>query len=485
MGFMMGIDAQIDAFFKPISDHVFSFLFYSVPVLGQDVKLLLVWLFSAAVFFTFYLGFVNFRYFGHAVNIVRGKYDRKEDDGEINSFQALMASMAGTVGLGNIAGVAVAVSIGGPGAVFWMVVMGVLCMSSKFAEVTLGVKYRHHESKEHPDSLSGGPMYFLKEGFAKRGQPVLGHILAVIFALACIGGAIGGANMFQANQAYQQLYVVTGGETGILADKAWLFGLGLAFITGIVIIGGIKSIANVSSRIVPIMALVYLGAGLVVIAMNYQGLPGAIVTIFSSALSLKAGAGAVLSGLLVGVQRAAFSNEAGLGSAAIVYSAARARHPVTQGMASMLGPFIDTVVICSTTGLMIVITGAYTAGQGMEGVELTSRAMSSAVSWFPYVLALSVFLFAYSSMITWAYYGVKCITFIFGQKDWLELAFKIFFCFCTVVGACATLDNLIGFTDALILSMAIPNILGLYVLAPEIKAELNDYIGKLKSGQKI
>lgn len=477
----MSIDQSINDFFAPASEIALNTVLYSVNIGGLDVRLLLIWLTAAALFFTLYLGFVNFRYFKHGIDVVRGKFDDETDEGQINSFQALMASLSGTVGLGNIAGVAVAVSVGGAGAVFWMIVMGLFSMSTKFAEVTLGVAYRQHEDKDDYSRIYGGPMYYLRDGIKKRGIPYLGKILAIIFALACIAGAIGGGNMFQANQAFQQVVNVTGGETGFMADKGWMFGIFLGFLVGIVIIGGIKSIAAVASRIVPLMGIIYALAGLVVLIVQFEHIPHAISLIFSEALTPSAGFGGVMGALLVGVNRAAFSNEAGLGTAAIVYSAARADHPVTQGMASMIGPFIDTVIICTITALVILVSGVYETGNGIEGVELTSRAFATGLPWFPYVLALSVFLFAYSTLITFAYYGVKCITFIFGQHNWLEMGFKIAFCLFTVVGAAMNLSSIIDLTDALILSMAIPNIIGLYILAPEVKALMKDYIGKMKT----
>lgn len=477
----MSIDQSINDFFAPASEIALNTVLYSVNIGGLDVRLLLIWLTAAALFFTLYLGFVNFRYFKHGIDVVRGKFDDETDEGQINSFQALMASLSGTVGLGNIAGVAVAVSVGGAGAVFWMIVMGLFSMSTKFAEVTLGVVYRQHEDKDDYSRIYGGPMYYLRDGIKKRGIPYLGKILAIIFALACIAGAIGGGNMFQANQAFQQVVNVTGGETGFMADKGWMFGIFLGFLVGIVIIGGIKSIAAVASRIVPLMGIIYALAGLVVLIVQFEHIPHAISLIFSEALTPSAGFGGVMGALLVGVNRAAFSNEAGLGTAAIVYSAARADHPVTQGMASMIGPFIDTVIICTITALVILVSGVYETGNGIEGVELTSRAFATGLPWFPYVLALSVFLFAYSTLITFAYYGVKCITFIFGQHDWLEMGFKIAFCLFTVVGAAMNLSSIIDLTDALILSMAIPNIIGLYILAPEVKALMKDYIEKMKT----
>ena len=478
----MSIDQKINEFFAPISDVVTSIVFFAVPISEDlDVRLILVWLVMAALFFTLYFGFIQLRYFGHAIDLLRGKHDKDEgSDGQINRFQALATSLSGTVGLGNIAGVAVAVSVGGPGAVLWMILMGLFSMATKFCEVALGVKYRRHMDPESPEEISGGPMYYLKDAFDNRGIPYVGGVVAAIFAFACICGSVGGGNMFQANQAYFQVMNVTGGAEGFLGDKGWLFGLGLAFLVGLVIIGGIKSIAAVASRLVPVMGIIYLIAGCIVIAIHYTNIPAGLLTIITSAFSLEAGIGGFLGGLLVGVQRAAFSNEAGLGSAPIVHSTAKTNDPISQGFVGMLGPFIDTVIICTVTALVIVISGAYVDGSGVEGVELTSRAMASGVSWFPYILALTVFLFAYSTLITWSYYGLKAVTYLFGEKKMIELLFKLFFCFCVVVGASVPLDQLINFSDAMILAMGIPNILGLYLLAPEIRKDLKAYIQKLK-----
>ena len=475
----MRIDETIDQAFQPVADFTASTVFFGIPIWGQDVKLILVWLCAAAVFFTFYLGFINIRYFRHAIDIVCGKYDKPGSDGEISQFQALAASLSGTVGLGNIAGVALAVSVGGPGAVLWMMLMGVFGMSTKFVEVTLGVKYRHHRDEENKEEISGGPMYYLRDMFANRDIPYLGHILAGLFAVCCIGGAIGGGNMFQANQSYQQALSVTGGDASWLADKGWLFGLVLAFLVGIVIIGGIKSIANVSARLVPLMGGLYLFAGIVVILMHFTSIPAAFVAIFTSAFSMEAGIGGFVGGLLVGVQRAAFSNEAGLGSAAIVHSTAKSDEPIQVGFVGMLGPFIDTIVICMVTALVIVITGAYVDGQSIEGVELTSRAFASVIPGADYVLAITVFLFAYSTLITWAYYGEKSTTFLFGEKNWISMTYKLMFLAFVVIGTSAELASIINFTDAMILSMAIPNIIGLYFASPEVKRDLKDYIKRV------
>lgn len=480
----MSVDKQIDAFFAPISSAAFDIILYSVPMFGQDVKLLLLLMISAGVFFSLHLGFVNVRYFKHGLDVAFGKYDNPEYVGRISSFQALMASLSGTVGLGNIAGVAAAVTTGGAGAVFWMIVMGFLGMSTKFAEVTMGLKYRVIDKEKNeegqPKKISGGPMYYLRDGLAARGFPTWGKVLGIFFAICCIAGSIGGGNMFQANQLYQQALNVTGGAQSFVAGNAWMFGIGLSLLVGVVIVGGIQSIANVASKIVPAMGLIYVGTGVTILLLNFQAVPAAFLSIFSEALSLKAGFGGLLGGLLVGVQRAAFSNEAGLGTAPIVYAATRAKHPISQGMASMIGPFMDTIVVCTMTALVILTSGVYTQGDALAGVEMTSAAFATGFSWFPYVLTFAVFLFAYSSMITFYYYGVKCLTFIFGQNNRLERGFQVFYLFCIVVGCAAKFSSMIDFTDAMFLSMAVPNIIGLFIFAPEIKTELKDYIKKMK-----
>lgn len=473
----MEIDKLIDAAFEPVSNAVASVIFYSVQLLDLEIKLILIWLVIAAVFFTFYLGFINIRCFGHAIEVLRGKHDNGDLIGQISRFQALMTSLSATVGLGNIAGVAVAISVGGPGAAFWMAVMGIFSMSTKFVEVTLGIKYRQCDNK---NKISGGPMHYLFSAFERLNKPQMGKFMAGLFALCCIGGTIGAGGLFQANQAYQQALIVTGGDAGLLADRGWLFGLFMAVLVGMVIIGGIRWIAAVAGRVVPLMAIIYIVAGVIVIGIHHQAIPGALATIFEMALYPEAGLGALMGALLMGVQRATFSNEAGLGSSAIAHCAVKTHEPVSQGMVSMLGPFIDTVIICMVTALVIVISGSYAEGSGIEGVELTSRAFASGISWFPYVLSLTVFLFAYSTMISWSYYGLVCTTYLFGEHLIIEWVYKLLFCMFIVVGASAQLSNIILFTDAMVFAMAVPNIIGLYMLAPEIKNDLRIYLQQLK-----
>ncbi len=486
-----GIDQFLSDNFDPIAKKVESIVFYEFdlfPGMFEEtvkIKLILIWLVLAGLFFTFSMRFMNVRYFSHAFNILRGKYDTDGNDGEINRFQALATSLSGTVGLGNIAGVAIAVSAGGPGAVVWMIVMGFFSMMTKFTEVMLGVKYRKQYEYKGVVHYSGGPMYYLRAIFANRNIPFVGQFMASLFAVLCILGMIGAGPLFQTNQAYQQFVLVTGGDESFLADKGWLFGLVMAGLVGIVIIGGIKSIASAASKIVPLMGIVYMAAAFIVIAIHFHNIPTAFTEIFKGAFNLKAGFGAFLGVMLVGVQRATFSNEAGFGTAAIAHSSVKTNDPVTQGFVGMLGPFIDTVLVCTTTALVIVISGEYLNGapaQGFaEGVELTSRAFQSGISWFPYVLTLTVFLFAYSTMLAWSYYGEKAFTFLVGDNKYTTLIYKIFLLFFIVVGAAASLSSVVAFTDSMVFAMTIPNLIGLYFVSGEVRRDVKEYLQKLKS----
>ena len=473
-----GLDEAINNAVAPVSNVIAGIIFYSVPVAGTAFPLIVGWLVIAATVFTLYFGFVQFRKFGHSISLVKGDYSHPEDAGEVSHFQALTTALSGTVGLGNIAGVAVAVSIGGAGATFWMILAGLLGMASKFTECTLGVKYRN----EYPDGhVSGGPMYYLSKGLAERGKPGLGKTLAIIFAVCCIGGAVGGGNMFQANQAYQQMVNITGGETGWMAGNGWIFGLVMAIVVGSVIIGGIKSIAKVTEKIVPFMAAIYVGAGLVIILFNIDQVGPAFSQIIDGAFTGEGVAGGVVGALIQGFKRAAFSNEAGIGSAAIAHSAVRTKEPVTEGYVALLEPFIDTVVICTMTALVIIISGQLQTE--LTGVELTSSAFATAFSWFPLVLALAVVLFAFSTMISWSYYGLKAWTYLVGEGVWKEMIFKLFFCICVVIGASMSLGPVIDFSDSMIFAMSIPNVIGLYLLMPVVRNEINQYWGKIERGE--
>ncbi len=481
----VGIDEKINLAVKPFADAVAGFVFTSFTVGGVGIPFVLVWLIVAASIFTVYFKFINIRAFKHGFELVRGDYHDPEAAGEVTHFQALATALSGTVGLGNIAGVAIAVSLGGPGATFWMILAGFLGMSSKFTECTLGVKYRD----ELPDgTVSGGPMYYLTKGLAEKGAGFakLGKVLAVMFAIFCVGGSFGGGNMFQANQSFAQLVNVTGGETGWLADKGWLFGLIVAGLVGLVIMGGIKGIARVTSKIVPFMAVVYVFAGLVIILMHFSEIPSAFGAIWAGAFTAEGVSGGVIGVLFQGFKRAAFSNEAGVGSAAIAHSAVQTSRPVTEGFVALYEPFVDTVVVCTITALVIIITGTWDPSvDPSAGVQLTSDAFASTISWFPWVLTIAVVLFAFSTMISWSYYGLKAWTFLFGNNKMTDTTYKLLFMFFVVVGSSMQLGSVIDFSDAMIFAMAFPNLLGCYFLLPVVKKELNEYWADYKAGRLV
>ncbi|EBA12752.1 alanine/glycine:cation symporter family protein [Roseobacter sp. CCS2] len=483
------LDARVNEIFANATGWFVNFIFMAIP--GTSFPWIVMWLVIGATVFTIYFAAVQFRFFGHAVSLVKGDYSDPNDAGEVSHFQALATALSGTVGLGNIAGVAVAVGIGGPGATFWMILAGLLGMASKFTECTLGVKYRN----EYPDgTVSGGPMYYISKGFDELGLPG-GKILAVMFSIFCILGALGGGNMFQANQAHAQITQITGDFPG------WITGLVFAAVVFLVIVGGIKSIAKVTEKIVPFMGILYVGAAIVVLIVNYDMIGWAFGQIFAGAFTGLGVAGGFVGALIQGFKRAAFSNEAGVGSAAIAHSAVKTKEPITEGFVSLLEPLIDTVVICTMTALVIIIsqqliideaTGLYMlndAGTAIAtvgdtgGVALTSAAFGSAISWFPFVLAIAVILFAFSTMISWSYYGLKAWTYLFGEGKTTELIFKIIFCIFIVIGAAASLGPVIDFSDAAIFAMAVVNIFCLYFLMKVVRKELNSYASRLKSGE--
>ncbi len=483
------IDDRVNEIFANSTGWFVNFIFSPFP--GTTFPWIVAWLVIAATIFTVYFGLIQFRAFPHSIALVRGDYSDPNDAGEVSHFQALATALSGTVGLGNIAGVAVAVGIGGPGATFWMILAGLLGMASKFTECTLGVKYRN----EYPDgTVSGGPMYYMTKGFAERGLPG-GRFLAILFAIFCILGALGGGNMFQANQAHAQLANVMGAYPG------WITGLIFAAIVFAVIVGGLKSIARVTEKVVPFMGILYVGVALIIIAMNADQIGWAFGQIFAGAFTGLGVAGGFVGALIQGFRRAAFSNEAGVGSAAIAHSAVRTKEPITEGFVSLLEPFIDTVVICTMTALVIIITGQLVADpttglyllnedgtsiqtlSGNTGVALTSAAFSATFEWFRYVLALAVILFAFSTMLSWSYYGLKAWTYLFGEGKTTELVFKVIFCVFVVIGASASLGPVIDFSDAMIFAMAVVNIIGLYALMPIVKRELDSYMARLKSGE--
>jgi alanine or glycine:cation symporter, AGCS family len=477
-GFFAGADAAMGR----MNDWIGTVFFYDVMFWDDQVVLpfVVLWLVLGAIFFTFRMGFINFRAFGHAVQVVRGRYSDPRDAGEVSHFQALSTALSATVGLGNIAGVAIAVSIGGPGATFWMIVAGLLGMSAKFAECTLGQQYREVRSDGR---IMGGAMEYLSRGLREKGWPRLGMVLAVLFSILCIGGSLAGGNSFQVNQSLNAIQETV----PILGQYPWAYGVGMAVLVGLVIVGGIRRIANVASAIVPAMAVLYVSAALVILVMNAPAIPGAFAIIFGSAFAPDAAYGGIIGVLVIGFQRAAFSNEAGTGSAAIAHSAAKTPYPVREGIVALLEPFIDTVVICTMTALVIVITGAYInpeyaeIREAAQGAALTSRAMGEELAFFPYILSFAVLLFAYSTMISWSYYGERCWAWLFGDRT--SGIYRALFLAFVFLGSVITSTNILNFGDLMILGMAFPNVLGVIILSGNVKRELDDYWGKLKRGE--
>jgi AGCS family alanine or glycine:cation symporter len=500
-----GVQAAVNDAFGKVNKTLASVMFYKV---GGHVQLAVLWLIVGAVFFTIRMGFINFRGFKHAILVTAGKYDSKNSDekGEVSHFQALTAALSATVGLGNIAGVAIAVAMGGPGATFWMIAAGLLGMSSKFVECTLGQKYR----EVRPDGrVMGGAMFYLSKGLAEMGLSGFGKFLAVFFAVLCIGGSFGGGCAFQVNQSLTAV-----AETvPILKDNSWIYGLVMTIAVGVVIIGGIRSIARVAEKIVPLMCGIYVVAAIAILVMNFDKVPSAISAIIGGAFTPEAGYGGLIGVLVLGFKRAAFSNEAGVGSAAIAHSAAKTEYPVREGIVALLEPFIDTVVICTMTALVIVIAGAYPsefkkdekgkdvptqlvahADEDVEradamlvavkkdrGATLTSLAMDGQIPGFRYILAVAVMLFAYSTMISWSYYGERCWAYLFGDNS--SMVYRVIFLAFVFLGSIVSATNVLEFGDLMILGMAFPNIIGLLMLSGGVSRDLKAYWQKYTSGE--
>ena len=498
-----GMSEQIDALAGKVVGWIANVFFFPIPVTsnGDTVPLVVAWLVIGSIYFTFRMGFINLRGFKHAVDVVRGKYDSKDAEGEVSHFQALSSALSATVGLGNIAGVAIAVSLGGPGAILWMIIAGFLGMSSKFTECTLGQKYR---TTRADGRVMGGAMFYLQNGLAEVADRTggvifkpLGKFLAVAFAVLCIGGSFGGGNMFQVNQslnAVQESIPWLGDHSMIFGwkfDHAWIFGLIMTGLTGLVIIGGIKRIAQTAEKIVPTMCGIYLLACIVVLLKHIGEIPAAFGTIVESAFNPGAAWGGFIGVLVTGFKRAAFSNEAGVGSAAIAHSAAKTKEPVREGIVALLEPFIDTIIVCTMTGLVIVITGHYAGGSAAEvaepfaasnnGAGLTSTVLGSEISWFSHILSIAVVLFAFSTMISWSYYGERCWAWLFG--DGSSMYYRVLFLVMVFLGSIITSTNVLDFGDLMILGMAFPNVLGLYFLSGGVKKDLDAYMLKLKNGE--
>jgi len=510
----LSIDQEIEEEFKPFADWIGSIVFYPISIVGISVPIVLIVLLLGALFFTLYFKFANVRLLGVAINAAKGKYDAVDHHevdvvagdptpggdvretiqkegvvGEVTHFQALTAALSATVGLGNIAGVAVAIAIGGPGATLWMILAGFLGMSTKLVEATLGVKYRE---VGEDGKIYGGPMYYLKQGLKENNLAGLGKFLAGIYAVFVVGGSFGGGNMFQANQAASQMKELFHVENGF-----W-FGVVMAILVGVVIIGGIKRIGQVTEKIVPFMGILYIGAAFVIIFMNFDIIPQGFGEIWTSAFGNEAVVGGVIGVMIQGFRRAAFSNEAGVGSASIAHAAVKTRFPASEGIVASIGPFVDTVVICTMTALVIVITNIRSnlftygnldgssvilnsSGESVGGVDLTSVAFDSAIPNFSIILTIAVILFAFSSMLSWSYYGIQGWKYLFGKGRVADLTYKALFLFVIIIGASSSLNSVVEFSDSMIFAMVFPNVLGLLILAPKVKDELKRYLNAIKS----
>jgi AGCS family alanine or glycine:cation symporter len=475
-----GTNATLNDWFGIVNGYLAEVIFFDVMPGEASFPFIVAWLIIGAIYLTVRMGFINLRLLRHSIHILRGRYATPNATGETTPFQALTTALSATVGLGNIAGVAIAVSVGGPGATLWMIIAGFLGMTSKFTEATLAQMYR----VVRPDGyVMGGAMEYLSRGFAEKGHKRFGYGLAVLFSLLTIGGSLGGGNAFQVSQALGAVKQLA----PPLAEDPWIFGVLMAFLVGIVIIGGIRRIAQVAEAIVPSMVGIYLLAAMWIIGAHASEVPAAFALIVQEAFSLEAGVGGLIGVIVMGFKRAAFSSEAGLGSAAIAHATAQSAYPVRQGIVALLEPFIDTVVICTMTALVIILTGVWNDPQYAtlidtnQGAALTSVAFGSVISWFPYVLSLSVALFAYSTMISWSYYGERCWTFLFTER-YSEVYRWIFLTF-VLVGSITSASNILEFSDLIMLAMAFPNFIALYVLSGKVRHALNTYLDRLRTGE--
>jgi AGCS family alanine or glycine:cation symporter len=478
--------AMIEAVMAPITEVLAGFVFAKIPLFGVEIPWVVLLLVLTGISATVYFRGIGIRGIPVAFRLVRGDYDDPNDPGEVTHFQALTTALSGTVGIGNIGGVAAAISIGGAGATFWMIVAGILGMATKFLECTLGVMYRQEFGDGH---VSGGPMYYIRAAFIERNWTPAGKVMGAFYAVGIFVGCLGIGNMFQSNQAYNQFVVVTGGDASFFADKAWLFGILLAVLVGSVIVGGIQSIAAVTEKLVPFMALFYVAIAAVTLVLNADALAWTIATIVREAFAPEAVTGGMAGTLIVGFQRAVFSNEAGLGSASIAHSAVRTHEPITEGLVAGMGPLIDTVVICAMTALVVVSTGYYepgfyeNVGGTLQGITTTSAAFERNFVWAPYFIAIAAFMFAFSTIIAWSYYGLKGWTYIFGESKFAELWFKVVYCGFVAVGCVVQLGAVLDFSDATVFLICVPNIIGMALLAPKAKKALDSYFERLESGE--
>ena len=470
----MNVDAFMDKHVAPVSDAVAKLIFFPVNICGNDVPLIIFWVLIAGFFFTFYFKGISVWGFKHAIDVVAKPAEKHNDGcGEVSSFQALATALSGTIGIGSIAGVAISISIGGPGAAFWIFAGALLGMSIKFVEATLAVKYRRFNLD---GSVSGGPMHYIAHGLTRKKMRWLGQPLSVLYAILCIGGGITGGNMIQINQTAHQIVFITGGSHSIFHGYTWLIGLVAAVLIGMVIVGGIKSIAKVTTILTPTMCLLYIVSGLIVIFANFMNIPHAIALIIREAFNPTAVAGGVIGTIIIGLRRSVQSNEAGTGAAAIVYATAQTKEPVSQGFVALLETFL-TGVLCLFTSFAIVFSGACThATKEISGIELASNAFQSVIPFFPIILSIIAVMFALSTLISWAYYGQKAWTFLFGEGKKRVLAFNLIYCLFIVIGSAMNVKSVIDITDAMMIALCVPNIIVLYILCPEIKRDLKSYL---------
>ncbi|MFI3300903.1 MAG: alanine/glycine:cation symporter family protein [Candidatus Gastranaerophilales bacterium] len=477
-------DVIMDEKIAPFTDKIADVIFYPVTILGTPVPLIIFWILIAGLFFTFYLRGIAVWGFKHAIDLVfkPKKASEQSGAGEVSSFQALMTALSGTVGLGSIAGVAIAISMGGPGAAFWIIIGAVLGMSLKFVEAALAVKYRRFNLD---GTISGGPMHYMAHGLTRKKLRWLGQPLAVMFAVLCICGGITGGNMIQINQATNMVISATGNEHSFLHNFHWAIGLIMAIVVGMIVIGGIKSIVKVTEKIVPLKIFVYLFSALIVIIMNFKLIPHAAYVIMTEAFKPESVYGGMFAAMIMGLRRSVQSNEAGTGSAPIAYATVKTDEPLSQGFVSLLEPFL-TGFMCTLTAFAIVITGVYQSHLGhTSGIEMTSEAISSVMPFFPKILACIVLLYALSTLISWAYYGQKSWNFLVGEGKKRSLAFQLIYCSFIVIGSVLNVTSVINITDAMMIAMSIPNIIAMYILAPEVKKDLAEYCRKYQLGKKI
>jgi len=482
----MNVDAFMDKHIAPVSDAVANIIFFPISIAGSKVPLIIFWILIAGIFFTIFFKGIAVWGFKHAIDIIAKPADKNHHAGgagEVSSFQALATALSGTIGIGSIAGVAISISIGGPGAAFWIFAGALLGMSIKFVEATLAVKYRRFNTD---GSISGGPMHYIAHGLTRKNMRWLGQPLSVIFAILCIGGGITGGNMIQINQSAHQLVFITGGAHSFMNGYTWVFGLIVAILIGLVVVGGIKSIAKVTTILVPTMCVMYIVSGLVVICANFANIPSAILLILKEAFHPTAVAGGVFGTIIIGLRRSVQSNEAGTGAAAIVYATAQTKEAVSQGFVALLETFL-TGILCLFTSFAIIFSGVLNNTEigKISGIELASNAFQSVIPFFPIILSMIAILFALSTLISWAYYGQKAWTFLLGEGKKRVLTFNIIYCIFIVIGSVMNVQSVINITDAMMIAMCVPNIIVLYILAPEIKKDLRTYCVKYGIGKWV